>query len=94
MITVGRHTQQGAIYIGRGSALGNPFVIGRDGDRDAVCDAYEIWIDEQIERGNTRVLNMLNKIRTMSKTQHVILGCFCAPRRCHGDTIKRILEQS
>ena len=25
---------QGAIYIGRGSKWGNPFVIGKDGSRD------------------------------------------------------------
>ena len=29
-----------AVYIGRGSPWGNPFVIGKDGDRDTVCDKY------------------------------------------------------
>lgn len=29
------------IYIGRGSPWGNPFKIGRDGDRDEVCDRFE-----------------------------------------------------
>ncbi|MGC1612799.1 MAG: DUF4326 domain-containing protein [Pseudolabrys sp.] len=29
----------GAVYCGRGSPYGNPFVIGRDGDRDQVCEA-------------------------------------------------------
>jgi hypothetical protein len=28
----------GAVYCGRGSAYGNPFIIGKDGDRDTVCD--------------------------------------------------------
>lgn len=34
-------TPRGARYIGRGSPYGNPFVIGRDGDRDAVCRPIE-----------------------------------------------------
>ena len=32
-----------ARYCGRPSPLGNPFVIGRDGTRDEVCDKYEAW---------------------------------------------------
>jgi len=31
----------GAVYCGRGSPYGNPFVIGRDGDRDQVCERFE-----------------------------------------------------
>jgi hypothetical protein len=31
----------GAVYIGRGSKWGNPFRIGRDGDRAAVIAKYE-----------------------------------------------------
>ena len=31
----------GAVYCGRGSPYGNPFVIGRDGDRDQVCEHFE-----------------------------------------------------
>jgi len=40
----------GAVYCGRGSpafgggarwSYGNPFVIGRDGDRDQVCERFE-----------------------------------------------------
>jgi len=30
-----------AVYIGRGSIYGNPFVIGKDGNRYEVCDKYE-----------------------------------------------------
>ena len=30
-----------AVYVGRGSPWGNPFVIGKDGDRDDVCDLFE-----------------------------------------------------
>ena len=29
-----------SVRIDRGSLFGNPFILGKDGDRDAVCDAY------------------------------------------------------
>jgi len=42
-----KHTHSipaGAVYIGRGSPWGNPFVIGRDGNRAEVIAKYEAWI--------------------------------------------------
>jgi Domain of unknown function (DUF4326) len=35
----------GAVYCGRGSPYGNPFVIGRDGDRDQVCERFERGVE-------------------------------------------------
>jgi hypothetical protein len=32
------------VYIGRPSIWGNPFVIGRDGDRAEVIGQYEAWL--------------------------------------------------
>lgn len=63
----------GAVYIGRGSPWGNPYVIGRDGDRDQVCDLYE-----------ANVLPTLDIEPLRGKD----LVCFCAPQRCHGDSIR------
>lgn len=34
-----------AVYIGRGSPWGNPFVIGQDGSRDDVCNKYEKMVE-------------------------------------------------
>lgn len=61
-----------AVYIGRGSPYGNPFVIGTHGTRDDVCDKYE-----------KEVLPSLNVEPLRGKD----LVCFCAPKRCHGDSI-------
>ncbi len=63
-----------AVYCGRGSPYGNPFVIGKDGDRDAVCDKFE-----------REVLPTLD----VSKLRGKDLVCFCAPKRCHCDAILR-----
>lgn len=66
----------GAVYIGRGSPWGNPFKIGRDGTRDEVCDRYE-----------REILPTLDLTPLIGKD----LVCFCAPLRCHGNSILRAL---
>ena len=61
-----------AVYIGRGSPYGNPYVIGTHGDRDHVCNMYE-----------KHVLPTLDLEPLIGKD----LVCFCHPKRCHGDSI-------
>ena len=67
------------VYIGRPSKWGNPFVIGRDGTRDNVIARYEAWLLEQPE-----LVDALPELA--GKT----LGCWCAPRACHGDVLARL----
>lgn len=61
-----------AVYIGRGSPWGNPFVIGKDGDREEVCDLF-----------TQKILPFLDLTPLIGKN----LVCFCAPKRCHGDAL-------
>lgn len=61
-----------AVYIGRGSPYGNPFVLGKHGNRDQVCDLFE-----------KNILPTLD----VSGLRGKCLLCFCAPLRCHGDSI-------
>ena len=67
------------VYIGRPSKWGNPFVIGPDGTRDDVIARYEAWLLEQPE-----LVDALPELA--GKT----LGCWCAPRACHGDVLARL----
>lgn len=67
------------IYIGRGSKWGNPFVIGRDGSRAEVIAAYEKWL-----RAQPQLLRDLPELRGK------VLGCWCAPRPCHGDVLAKL----
>ena len=69
----------GAIYIGRGSKWGNPFVIGRDGDRAEVIARYGRWL-----RTQHHLLRALDELRGHD------LVCFCAPLACHGDLLRRL----
>lgn len=67
-----------AVYIGRGSPWGNPFIIGKDGDRDEVCDRFE-----------KEILPVLDLEPLRGKS----LVCFCAPKRCHGHSIIKALYE-
>ena len=66
------------VYMGRGSKWGNPFVIGKDGDRDEVCDKYEVWFEKQ---------PLL--VAAVHELRFKVLGCWCAPKRCHGEFLAR-----
>lgn len=92
-ISVGHKWAPGAVYIGRPSPLGNPFVMKNEAERDRVCDAYEAWFEAQVKLKTPEVMQELRKLYKLSKQGHVVLGCYCAPKRCHGDTIKRWLEE-
>lgn len=71
-----RDNTHGAVYIGRGSPWGNPFKIGVDGNRDDVCDKFESEVLPTLDVEPLRGKNLV---------------CYCAPQRCHGDSIMRKL---
>jgi len=70
------------VYIGRPGKWGNPFVIGRDGDRGQVIARYREWIMTQ-----PRLLAALGELRGKR------LGCFCAPAACHGDVLAELANR-
>lgn len=81
-------------YCGRGSPVGNPFVLGQDGNRDKVCDDYQEYFDDLIRSGDyPKFLSFLNNIVEAAKNRDIRLGCFCVPRRCHCETVKRYVEK-
>lgn len=93
MISVGKKWDKDAVYIGRGSPLGNPFVMRSEEDRDSVCDKYEEFFNKQIQEGNQEILKELRRIYLLAKRQNIVLGCYCSPKRCHGETIKKFLDK-
>ena len=70
-----------AVYIGRGSMWGNPFVIGKDGDRDTVCNKHKQYLWQQIQTGEV-------SLKDLAALHNKVLVCFCVPRRCHGHTLE------
>ena len=69
----------------RMSILGNPFVLDKESDRDLVCDLYEDWFKEQARVFKPEILRLLSIYKEFGKLR---LFCWCAPKRCHANTIR------
>lgn len=69
-------------YIGRPLKWGNPFIIGPDGTREEVIRKYEDWI-----RGKPELMASLHELKGK------ILGCWCRPKRCHGDILIKLIQE-
>jgi hypothetical protein len=82
-------------YIGRPSPLGNPFVIGRDGDRDEVIAKYYDWLINILmtDLGNPAAKELTRLRGIYEDMGELTLVCWCAPQACHGDVIKHIIEE-
>jgi hypothetical protein len=61
---------------------GNPFVMTCEADRAEVIRKYEQWILTQPE-----LMSSLHEL--YGKT----LGCWCAPKACHGEILLRLANQ-
>lgn len=68
------------VYIGRPSIFGNPFSIGKDGNREDVIKKYREYF-------YNRILEDKNFREKIKKLKGKILGCWCKPKDCHGDII-------
>lgn len=88
-----------AVRIDRAGPWGNPFVIGINGDRQTVCEVYEVWLKEWMINGIEIRYKIGNReysnkwvIEHLSELRGKDLVCWCAPERCHGDTLLRLVE--
>lgn len=87
------------VYIGRGSPLGNPYshMSGTKADvvvatREEAIDMYETLLRHHIKSKTKAVVQELNKIANRELDgKDTNLVCFCAPNKCHGEVIKKII---
>ena len=93
MITVG-NKKQGArgIYVGRPSPLGNPFAMQGEATRAQVIRDYEEWLAEQLLDPHSAASIEIYRLAALARKQDICLVCFCAPKACHADIIKRTIE--
>lgn len=87
------------VYIGRGSAFGNPFVMQdpSDNERDRVCEAFrshlrQAWQAARQGHESAMVTGIIKLAQRVNRGEKLALQCFCAPKRCHGHTIKTAIE--
>lgn len=60
-------------------------------DRHTVINMYAVWLQEQVDENNTKVIDALNKITEAHKTGNIVLVCWCYPERCHADVIRDMI---
>ena len=81
------------VYIGRPSVWGNPFTHIVDkrtaaqyvvASREEAIAAYHKWITE----GEGKWL-----LERLPELKGKTLGCWCAPKSCHGDVLLKLIEE-
>lgn len=74
-----------AVYVGRPSVYGNPFVMGKDGTREEVVQKFRELI---MKLPDNMMQKMCNELRGKD------LVCFCAPKACHADVLLELANGS
>jgi len=81
-----------AVRVDRRTALGNPFVIGRDGDREAVIEKYRQWLWIEIRKpiDQSAASRFFHELVGKAIIDNgLVLGCWCKPQACHADVLAR-----
>ena len=82
------------IRVDRTSVLGNPFYMHTEAERDKVCNEYEAYFNKKVtEKTDIAFMNELRRIYKLAKEHDICLACWCAPKRCHAETIKKFIEK-
>lgn len=83
------------VKVDRTTPVGNPFFMKGESQRNEVCDKYEKWFAKQLELDdNFKFKEYLKNIIIKAQTNDIALGCWCYPKRCHAETIKRFVEDA
>lgn len=67
----------GAVYVGRPTKWGNPFVVGKDGSQARCVELYREWMMYQPK--------LREEARRELKGKDLV--CWCAPKPCHADVL-------
>lgn len=70
------------VYVGRPTKWGNPFSIGKDGNRKETIQKYKEWIKTQ-----PKLLESLHELKGK------VLSCWCKPEACHGDVLTKLANE-
>ena len=86
-------THEWQVKVDRTSVLGNPFKMRSENERDLVCDKYMKYFTSKIIEKDKVFLDELKRLKKILITYGKIeLFCWCTPKRCHAETIKKLLE--
>lgn len=78
--------------VDRTSPIGNPFFMANESQRDKVCDNYDKYFYEQMKKSNSFRNTVETLMAIYIQTKRLRLFCWCSPKRCHAETIKKYIE--
>lgn len=81
------------VYVGRPSILGNPFVPATEAQRPLVIDRYEEWLRYRMQTDNQVSRELKRLVAAVRSGHSLALECYCAPKKCHADVIKKVIEE-
>lgn len=93
-ITIGRAKrglgglQPGQAYVGRPSALGDPFVVGRNGSREEVIAKYRRWLWARLQEPDSPQERELPLLLARAAAGELELLCWCHPLPCHAEVVR------
>lgn len=74
-----------AVYVGRPSRWGNPYVIGKDGTREEVIEKYRRYaLGRFIDHNDNFADDLRDELRNRD------LVCWCSPKSCHADVLLKL----
>lgn len=82
------------VKVDRTSVLGNPFFMKSEAQRDEVCDKYETYFKNKIKTDYVFINELNNLVKLYEEYGNLRLFCWCSPKRCHAETIKKWLEET
>lgn len=80
-----KYAEENGIFerVDRFSDWGNPFELNKDGDRETVCDSYEVYFDLK--------KSLHHRIESL---QGKALACWCHPNRCHAHHLELLINRT
>jgi hypothetical protein len=72
-----------AVYVGRPTKWGNPFVVGVHGKQGECVELYRKWLMEQPA--------LIQQAREELRGKDLV--CWCAPLPCHADVLMKMANE-
>jgi hypothetical protein len=90
-------TVKPTVYIGSAhsgwhcSVLAGPSTIRSEKPEEMIAE-YRRWLWAQMQEETPARAAIMELVTRFNAGERISLGCWCAPRACHGDVIKRAIE--
>jgi len=88
LVNVSQHGRESVRMIDRSTKFGNPYRLKKDGGdytREESVEAYRDWFRDKIQSDP-------EFRKSVDELKGETLGCWCKPKKCHGDVILEYLR--